>query len=166
MYKRQLLAFVVSMTANDPLWAAKTTPDLSNTRSSASLSVDDITVPLRYGEIKDSHKGSNGKTIIHIQDAHCNYPAQHSIESIIKYLTGAHPDISLVSLEGGRGNYDLSVFTNIADPEIRRKVSDYFVKEGRVSGPEFYAINNPDKVKLFGIEDEKLYAENLSLIHI
>jgi len=77
-------------------------------------------------------------------------------------LKADYNNIDLLSLEGGKGNYDLSIFTDIQDRDIREKVSDYFVKEGRVSGPEYFAINNPDKMKLFGIEDEELYKENLA----
>ncbi|MFA5143447.1 MAG: hypothetical protein WC522_04685 [Candidatus Omnitrophota bacterium] len=161
-------SFLFSIVGGDLAWAARTPTEPTRVGSNGAgglgipLELADITVPLRFGEIKDTFKGTNGKTIIHIQDAHCNYPAQTSISGIIRSLTTTYNNIDLLSLEGGKGNYDLSVFTNIKDVAIREKVSDYFVKEGRVSGPEFFAINNPEKVKLFGIEDEKLYKENLN----
>ncbi|MFA5143843.1 MAG: hypothetical protein WC522_06740 [Candidatus Omnitrophota bacterium] len=158
-----LCAFFSNMVFYDLAWGANATnPAVSaGNISTAPLDINGISIPFRFGEIKDTFKGSNGKTIIHIQDAHCNYSAQHASEAIIKHLVSTY-NIGLVSLEGGKGNYDLSIFTKIKDPELRKKVSDYFVKEGRISGPEFFAINNPDKVKLFGIEDEKLYGENLN----
>ncbi|MFH1798916.1 MAG: hypothetical protein ABH844_06270 [Candidatus Omnitrophota bacterium] len=121
----------------------------------------DMQIPLSFGEIKDTIQGTNDSTVIHIQDAHCNYSAQHSISNIISYLSDNY-DVNLVMLEGGKGNYDLSVFTKIENPETRNKVSDYFVKQGRVSGAEYFAINNPNKVTLFGIEDENLYMANLN----
>lgn len=126
------------------------------------LNVSEISVPLNLGEIRDRFVGTNGKTIIHIQDAHCNYAAQNSIEGIIGSITATHGNVDLLSLEGGTGDYDLSLFTGITDPGVREKVSDYFVREGRVSGAEFFAINNPERLKVFGIEDESLYMGNLN----
>jgi hypothetical protein len=69
----------------------------------------------------------------------------------------------MVNLEGGAGDYDISVFTEIAGSEIRREVAEYFVKRGEVNGAEFYAINNPDGIMLWGIEDKDLYLDNLKV---
>ena len=70
--------------------------------------------PLSIGEVKDSFQGENGKTIIHIQDAHCNYSAQQYIYEIISHFSNEY-NIELLCLEGGSGAYDLSVFTDIED---------------------------------------------------
>ncbi len=67
----------------------------------------------------------------------------------------------MVNLEGGSGEYDLSVFTSITVEGIRREVADHFVNTGEVNGAEFYAINNPERVKLWGVEDEELYLAGL-----
>ncbi len=119
------------------------------------------TVPLRFGEIKRRISGENGKTIIHIQDAHCNYSAQRSIANLMKYTNEAY-GADLAFLEGGAGEYDLSMFTDIRDRQVREQVSDLFVKAGRVTGAEFFAINNPYKIELSGIENEELYFGNLN----
>ncbi|MBU1128939.1 MAG: hypothetical protein KKE01_07695, partial [Candidatus Omnitrophica bacterium] len=132
---------------------------------SASFNGEDIrnfVLPYSLGKVNDKWEGSSGKVVVHIQDAHCNYSAQHSISDMIGFLSDTY-NIDLVMLEGGKGNYDLSVFTKIKDPEIRKRVSDYFVKEGRISGPEFFAINNPYETTLFGIENEDLYSANLDV---
>ena len=47
------------------------------------------------------------------------------------------------------------------DLEIRKKVADYFVKWGDISGPEMFALMNPSKIKLWGIENIGLYLKNL-----
>ncbi|MBU1127856.1 MAG: hypothetical protein KJ995_03875, partial [Candidatus Omnitrophica bacterium] len=101
-------------------------------------------------------------TIIHIQDAHCDYAAQHKIADIIDYLRGEY-GINTVNLEGGKGDYDLSVFTDIKDKRVREKVVDSFVKEGLVNGAEFFAVNNPGRIKLWGVEDTGLYLKNLKV---
>ncbi len=124
------------------------------------INVSDLTVPLRFGEAKDNFQGKNGRLIVHVQDAHCNYSAQQSLSNIIDYCKDNY-GIDLVFLEGGQGRYDLSVFTQDRDEIVREKVSDYFVREGRVSGAEYFAINNPEQVELFGIETPELYYDNL-----
>ncbi|MFH1797916.1 MAG: AarF/UbiB family protein [Candidatus Omnitrophota bacterium] len=122
-----------------------------------------ITVPPALGTIKDSFLLSHQKpAIIHIQDAHCNYFAQRKIAEIIDYFHEKY-GIDTVNLEGGEGKYDLSSFTDIKDSVVREKVSDYFVKQGLVNGAEYCAINNPGKVKLWGVEDTELYLENLNI---
>ena len=127
------------------------------------LHVDTFTLPEDLGHIKDQYKANNSnKIVIHIQDAHCNYAAQQKISEIIGYLNKEY-GISTVNLEGGAKGYDLSVFTDIADKTIRNKVADYFVKEGLVNGAEYFAVNNPEKVSLWGIEDTKLYIDNLKV---
>ena len=40
-------------------------------------------------------------------------------------------------------------------------MSDHFVREGLVNGAEYFALNNPDKASLWGIEDTELYIDNL-----
>ncbi|MBF0215724.1 MAG: hypothetical protein HQL30_01890 [Candidatus Omnitrophica bacterium] len=113
------------------------------------------------GSVQDVLPGTNGKTILHIQDAHCNYFAQKSISNIIGYLSANH-GVDLVFLEGGSGQYDLSVFTDIQDTAIREEIADYFVREGRLSGPEYFKLLNPEAVELFGVEMPELYFKNLN----
>ena len=46
---------------------------------------------------------------------------------------------------------------------IRERATDYFVKAGLVNGAEYFAINNPDKISLWGVEDVDLYIDNLKV---
>ncbi len=166
-----LWSFLFSTISCDLAWAARTplepTAVGSNRAGSPGFSqknidIDKVDVPFRLGEIRESFLGSNGKTIIHIQDAHCNYSCQRSTKELISYLNSEY-GINLAALEGGAGNYDLSIFTSIKDKVVREKVADYFVKEGRINGTEFFAINNPDKITLKGLEEPSLYIENLKV---
>ncbi|OGW75994.1 MAG: hypothetical protein A2Z72_00420 [Omnitrophica bacterium RBG_13_46_9] len=119
-------------------------------------------VPVTFGTVDTRYQGTNGKTIIHIQDAHCNYGCQRSIENLVSFLNAEY-GIDTVALEGGAGDYDLSVFTDINDRSLREKVADYFVQEGRINGAEFFAIRNPEKVTLKGLENTDLYIKNLNV---
>ena len=71
--------------------------------------------------------------------------------------------VKSVNLEGGAKSYNLSPLTSITEAEIRQRVSDYFVKNGRVNGAEYFAINNPGKINLWGLEDTRLYVANLEI---
>ena len=154
-----LWAFIFSNIPSEFLlervWAK---PDAQNNfRQSAFL------LPYYLGDVEDSWLSKNStNTVIHIQDAHCNYAAQKQIAKIIDYLSVEH-GIRTINLEGGKGEYDLSVFTDIKDVVVRKKASDYFVREGLVSGAEYFAVNNPGRVRLWGVEDTDLYIENLSI---
>jgi len=119
-----------------------------------------LILPADLGSIVDAHTGENKRHITLIQDAHCNYSCQRSIEGIISHLT-ANGGVKTALLEGGSGDYDISIFTDIEDKALRGKVADYFVKEGRVNGAELFAINNPDKITLKGLEKASLYKANL-----
>lgn len=163
-----LTAFLSNFVFND-VWAL--TGDINFAGSftddiaiSETVSVDTktFTIPSHMGEIVDRYSGSSGKVVIHIQDAHCNVFAQKKISDIIDYLVNEY-GISVLNLEGGAGEYDLSSFTSISDNEVRREVAGHFMKTGEISGGEYFAINNPERVRLWGIEDTELYLKNLEV---
>jgi hypothetical protein len=138
-------------------------PDVLRPESQYSLlDVDTFTIPPHLGEVRFSHRGDSSRIVVHVQDAHCNYFAQTKIADIIDYLNKEY-GIYMLNIEGGAGDYDLSAFTSISGSEIRREVAEYFVKRGEVNGAELYAINNPDDVFLWGIEDKDLYLKNLKV---
>ena len=134
-------------------------------RPSKGLRVGSFTLPEYLGRIKETWQSSSRNTnpvIVHIQDAHCNYACQQQIAKIIEYINREY-GVDTINLEGGAKDYDISIFTDIKDKILRDKASDYFVKEGLVNGAEYFAANNPDKIRLWGVEDTKLYIDNLSI---
>ncbi|MCX5667083.1 MAG: hypothetical protein NTY34_02070 [Candidatus Omnitrophica bacterium] len=150
--------------ARSPSGLTSVGPDSTGSPSPLkSLSAATFTLPLELGYVQESSEAPNsGKTVIHIQDAHCNYAAQKSIAEILNYLTAEY-GIYAVNCEGGAESYDLSPFTAIPEKDIREKTADFFVKEGVVSAAEYYAVNNPEKVNLWGVEDPDLYLKNLKV---
>ncbi|MBP7056143.1 MAG: hypothetical protein KBB52_04760 [Candidatus Omnitrophica bacterium] len=173
---------------HDYAWAAKAPGELTSVGSDRgdgpSLSGDaqkdvnpeTITIPDYLGTIRDAWTPGKyalasskdiflkppQKIIIHIQDAHCNYEGQHKISQILDYINKEY-GVKSVNLEGGAKSYNLSPLTSITEAEIRQRVSDYFVKNGRVNGAEYFAINNPGKINLWGLEDTRLYVANLEI---
>ena len=185
-----LIAFSLNFLFGDILVEKSWAQHVAPTSSSASLGFDPgidtslaeqiggkkFIIPASLGEITNSYfpkelaTGANSpasaenngiKTIIHIQDAHCEYNCQKQISGIIKYLNEEY-GIESVNLEGGEGNYDLGAFSSIEDKALREKVADYFMREGVLSGAEYFAVNDPGKVKLWGVENTELYLENLN----
>ena len=169
-----LWSFLFTTIGNDialgKAWAATTPLEPSSVGSNRpgssgyfkDLNPDTFNLPQYLGQIKDRYNANSDKIVIHIQDAHCNYYAQNKIAEIIEYLNKEH-GINTIDLEGGTRSYDLSIFTGIDDRSVRQKVSDYFLKEGMINGAEYFAVNNPEKVTLWGTEDTKLYLENLDI---
>ncbi|KJJ86063.1 conserved hypothetical protein, secreted [Candidatus Omnitrophus magneticus] len=128
----------------------------------STLSSESFILPTDLGTVRYSYNGSSEKIIIHIQDAHCNYSAQHKISDILEYLNTEY-GIKNINLEGGRGAYNFAIFTAIPEADIRSRVADYFIKWGELNGAELFAINNPNKVFIWGIEDTDLYLKNLKV---
>ncbi|MCQ9208856.1 MAG: hypothetical protein NG712_05710, partial [Omnitrophica bacterium] len=139
-------------------------PDSNGVYARGVSTPEDINLPKDIGLIRDTHTGAGKRLIVHIQDAHCNYEAQTNISRIIETLSDKH-DINLVSLEGADGNVDTKWFRSFPDAEIRRKVSDYFLKKGELTGAEFLSITEGAPVKLVGAEDRALYAKNLKIFN-
>ena len=125
--------------------------------------LSNIEIPLSLGYVKERYlSGTDKPVIVYIQDAHCNYSCQKSIESIVNYFNGKYK-IDLAAVEGGAGNYDYSIFTSIPDIDLREKIANYFVREGRVTGVDLFALMNPDKLSVKGLEEQSLYEKNLSV---
>ncbi|MDD5439331.1 MAG: hypothetical protein PHS37_04015, partial [Candidatus Omnitrophica bacterium] len=161
-----LAAFVLSDAGMGPFagcaWAV---PSVRSPQQESAQINDprDFSLPPYLGSVKDSSFPPDGRRfVIHIQDAHCNYSAQHRIAEIIEYCTKTY-GATTINLEGGNGNYDLTPFTSIREAGKRYAVSDYFVREGIVNGPEQYAIQDPGSCDLWGIEDIGLYVKNLAV---
>ncbi|MFC2149399.1 hypothetical protein ACFLQ8_01735 [Candidatus Auribacterota bacterium] len=128
-----------------------------------------LVISENFGAVTERFKSSgtrnSGKLIIQIQDSHCNYEAQTNIRKIIESLTRDR-DISnalrMIAVEGARGIEDPAYLRSFPEAKIRAQASDYFVKIGWLTGPEFYAINYKEKpLPLFGAENKTLYGENL-----
>ncbi len=122
-----------------------------------------INVPRSMGLITDRWEPEDGSrtgfTVVHIQDAHCNYDAQLSVADILSYLKENY-GITHVNVEGGCGKYDTSIFDHLASFEAREKAADILVKRGTLNGAEYAGITDKEFF-LWGVEDPVLYRKNL-----
>jgi len=123
-----------------------------------------IELPEQLGTVSRGFQGG-AKTIIHIQDLHCNYEVQTHIAGIIEYLA-QHHSLQLVGEEGAFDAVHVSPLKNSPDSQARQEVGDYFVRQGKLSGAEFYALTGQCPIRLEGIETPTLYQRNLEQIRV
>lgn len=134
-------------------------PSFSNSAQPNPSLINQFMIPEFVGQIKHSFQGSNDKFVVHIQDAHINEEAQRNIANILETLNAQY-GLKWVALEGSEGELDADLYSFVPDQEARRLASDYYLKNGRLTGPEYLAIVNKPDLKLYGVEDRVLYEEN------
>ncbi len=113
----------------------------------------------KLGHIRESFDASSDKMIVHIQDAHCVYEAQSNIIDLVKDLY-KNNNISLVTLEGADGYFNIDNFTSFPLKDSRQNVANYFLKNGRISGAEYLMIENDLPLVFRGAENSDLYIDN------
>jgi nucleoside-diphosphate-sugar epimerase/MoaA/NifB/PqqE/SkfB family radical SAM enzyme/broad specificity phosphatase PhoE/LmbE family N-acetylglucosaminyl deacetylase len=129
--------------------------------STAQVLNGKIAVPLELGKIEESFQGTTNKTIFFIQDAHDSLEAQENIAKLIgKFVK--EKGIKTVFEEGYEGPVPTDKFFGfIKDPKIKQKVSYFLLDKLRLGGAEYAHINRANDFKLIGVEDLKLYSENI-----
>ncbi len=125
--------------------------------------IEALTLPEAYGTIREIFTGKSDKTLIHIQDVHASYEVQTNISKLINHINTHffEGDLSVVGVEGARGEVDLSLLQSIRDPEIKKKVADLFIQQGYLTGPESFAVLQNSGAEIYGVEEGPLYFENL-----
>ncbi len=122
--------------------------------------VSKLEIPYEHVSIKSFHKGSNGKTLIHIQDPHSNYSGQKNIAQTIERFVKRY-GLKTVFVEGGYGDVTLDDLRNIASKKDWGIVAKKFLMKSLITGPEYLNLTSDLKIKLFGIEDKALYESNV-----
>ncbi|MCP4649172.1 MAG: hypothetical protein GY853_03705 [PVC group bacterium] len=121
-----------------------------------------LDIPRDVGFVKEIHTPTNPseKLVINIQDLHCHYQAQKNIAALIDHLTDTF-GLKLVGVEGGSGKIDTTFYKELPDEKVKEQVADYFLREARINGTEYFAINTKKDIALYGVEDPKYYDKNL-----
>jgi len=122
-----------------------------------------ILIPREFSTVIETRRGSLPQVIL-IQDAHCLYEAQKNIARSIQFIAGQKPDSFpkaqvFIAVEGAEGPIDMTPFRNF-NPEIRRKLTDFYMRKGLLSGAEYAAINMFHQAQLVGLEKSELYERN------
>lgn len=156
----------ISIDKNNSIDQSATLPSSKEAVQKILSSPEQIRIPENYGSIKevwapDIKKESGQQLVIHVQDAHCNYEAQSNIGQILNTVMKEYPDqVKLVAVEGSVGLIDTTPFAEFSDKEIKKEVADYFMKKGKITGPEFLSITGDQKFTIYGIENKELYDKN------
>lgn len=127
--------------------------------ASREIPVSSVDIPPALGERAKSYQGKSDQIIVIIQDAHANYEAQKNIAALLTHLAEKN-GLRTVNVEGAQGYLYHSFLSAYPSREARRAMADYFMKEAKLTGPEYAAIVDQPALKLFGVEDEALYQEN------
>jgi len=124
-----------------------------------------LIIPEAFGTIKELFRGSKeGAFIFHIQDVHANMEVQENIAKIVDQVNRTYFDeqVSVVAVEGAKGDVDLGLLRALPDEFVRNETSRYLMRQGLLTGPEYYGVQYQQQARVFGIEDGLLYFDNLS----
>jgi len=135
--------------------------------SQAALHVKDYKFPSKNVLIKEafdasSTENADPRIVFCIQDAHCNYEAQKNTAEVLDYLARNY-GLRLIMVEGGYGYVGLSSLRGYAPLKTRQEVAERYLREGRISGEEYFDIVSDSDIELYGIDDEGLYDAHLDV---
>ncbi len=159
-FRRSVAALLVPLVSIGPLadqaWSFPTAAPL-NFRIPASLgNITDRFIP--------SGK-STQPTLVLIQDLHGNAGVQRRIAEIIKRLA-REQGLRTIFSEGAKGPFDVSLIRSIANAHARAEVVQRCLADSLLAGDEMAAIENPQPLHLWGIDDRDLYIRNLRAFYL
>jgi len=97
--------------------------------------------PKALGQVEFFHRGSSGKTILFIQDAHDSIEAQLNIAGLIRHAV-AHYGVKTVFEEGYEGPVPTDeLYGALKESRMREAVSYYLLDHLRIGGAEYAHIN-------------------------
>ncbi|MDD5671275.1 MAG: metallophosphoesterase, partial [Candidatus Omnitrophica bacterium] len=175
---RKLIAISLSIT----LLFSSTTPGLASGTAISYLSStkglpaatplsgfdpEGITIPEAFGTVEETYRGTTGKTVLFIQDAHESLDAQQNIAKLIGHAV-RNLGVRTVYEEGYEGPVPTDEFFGfIPEPDVKEKVSFFLMDRLRLSGAEYAHINRKSArdggidFKLLGADSIKLHLENI-----
>jgi len=124
--------------------------------SKYSLDPEDIIIPEQYGTIIETHRGANGKLIVHVQDAHCNYEGQINSAKIIESLVKDY-GLYLILGEGHINDGDYKYLRDRSALDDRKEVAEGLVRDGYFTGINYLDLATDHPTKIRGIEDKGIY---------
>jgi|GEM_PF-4792313 len=115
------------------------------------------------GRITSSFQGSSGMTVVYIQDLHCNYEVQDHLRAIVANLSEKN-QLQLIGVEGESEPVDVGMLASVPSERVRQWLGDYFMRRGRITGPEYQAAVSRTPMVLQGIESQGLYDASRDLV--
>ncbi len=121
-----------------------------------------VIIPRALGSVSSFWQGDN-RLVICIQDLHCNLEVQQNIAGLMDYLVRRY-GLGLVGVEGAQGAVNVSKLATFPVPAVRKAVGQYFLQEGRITGPEYYAAVLNPPIALVGMETDADYQASLQCV--
>lgn len=119
----------------------------------------DTLISSKYGKVLSCNNNLSNTVVINIQDLHCDYFVQRNIASLIDEISKKYK-INDVFVEGGIGEIDTSFLAGI-NQQYKQNILDNLLKEGKLTGTEYYSAMTGKVNLLKGVEDKKIYLENI-----
>jgi len=128
--------------------------------------ISQIHIPQELGRIVEVYNNADSKDkksnlIVHIQDLHTNPEAELNLAKILELLLKDY-NMALVCSEGADGKVDTSLVSGFPDSQAKEKVSRIFIDSGELTGEEYLSITKYPNLPIWGIEDEKIYFQNIA----
>jgi len=117
-----------------------------------------LDIPLDNVTVREMYRGTNGRLVIHIQDAHANFSGQKNLARLLENLLKRY-EIPLIFVEGASKEVTLDALKQL--PEDWPRAARRFLQDGLISGEEYLNLSSDLKMNLVGIEDADLYDKNL-----
>lgn len=125
-----------------------------------TIDASSIIIPEQYGSIVETYdKGTNGKLIIHIQDAHANYEAQINEANILESLINDY-NLNLILKESKLTDRDFKYLRPRLPLEERKEVADGLLRDGYITGVNYLDLGSDYPTVIQGLEDKELYDSN------
>ncbi len=131
--------------------------------SQSALDPQKIEIPEQYGTIIETHRGTNNKLIIHIQDAHCNYEGQINEANILESLINDY-DLNLILKESKLTDRDFKYLRPRLPVEERKEVAEELLRDGYITGVNYLDLGSDYPITIQGLEDKELYDNNISAL--
>ena len=113
----------------------------------------------KYGKVVSYNNNFSSTVVINIQDLHCDYSAQKNIAAIIDEISKKY-NINNVYVEGGIDGIDTSFLSNI-NPQYKKDILERLLKDGKLTGTEYYSAMNDKTQLLKGVEEKDVYLDNI-----
>ena len=115
--------------------------------------------PSHMGQVVSSYKNQISPKVILIQDAHGNFSAQQHIFQLMHWLKQKE-NYQHFALEGGVGSLDFSPLQAFPSNSMKIAVGEVFMKRGRLSGAELFAMSRGQGAEFYGLEKKDIYDAN------
>jgi hypothetical protein len=127
-----------------------------------SLPQFELKPPPQLAHISDHYNhpqsmGGRRPLVILIQDLHSHYGVQKNIAGVLDFLAKKIPSKTelpfALAVEGADGTVDSTVMATFPDRAIKERAADYLMREGELTGAEYFAVMRGLPKSIVGVED-------------